>query len=277
MQLADGTLLPVRCKCPNKCEFCGFMGTLEYAQMVLDDATDFQPPRLGLALTTQREHTSPETFQRDVEQVRKYLRRELRGYEGLAHIEYTTGNGRRSGGVRRIHAHELTKTTDESLTDGDRLALEHGVRRIWQKRTGAHRVELAELRSPAGAAHYLTNHHSKRTQLPPAGWTGRRYRPTRGYFSLPAPERRQRAKESLLDKNLARRVRQTLNADPDLVDVDGEQWNEFLAADLQAARAIAAQGVTLVRVQTVPIEFGPDWTPTRWETQVLGPATEIDL
>jgi len=180
-------------------EFCGFMGTLEYAQMVLEDRTDFEPPRFG----------------------------------------------------------------NDSLTDRDRLALEHGVRRIWQARTGAHRVELAELRSSAGAAHYLTNHHSKRSQLPPAGWTGRRYRPTRGYFALPAPERRLRAKEALLHKNLARRVRQTLLADPELVDVDGEQWNELLAADLAQARSIAAQGVTLVRVQEVPVEFGPDGLPTR--------------
>jgi hypothetical protein len=248
------------------------MGTLEYAQMVLEDATDWQPPSLGLTLTTARATTSAETFRRDHEQVRRFLKREVAGYQGLAHIEFTTGQGKRSGGHRRIHAHELVKTS-ERLTEGDVASIQQGAAALWERRTGAHRVELAELRTAAGAAHYLTHHHGKRAQLPPAGWKGRRYRPTRGYFALPAPERRLRAREALLDKNLQRRVKATLLADEALVEVlDGDEWNELLVGDLEQARATAAEGVQLVRVMEVPTAFDDNDLPCAWEVQVLGPA-----
>jgi hypothetical protein len=240
--------------------------------MVLDDAENGQPPRLGMALTTVAAHTEPAKFVRDVEQVRRFLKRELAGYQGLSHIEFTTGKGQRSGGHRRIHSHELVKS-DDRLTAGDLVAVEEGVRRIWEARTGAHRVEVAELRTAAGAAHYLTHHHSKRAQLPPAGWKGRRYRPTRGYFALAAEGRRARARDALLDKNLRRRVKNTLVADG-LSDVDHEVWDELLRADLQKARELTGKGVELVRVMEVPTEFGADDLPIKWELVVAGPANE---
>lgn len=245
------------------------MATLLWATMVLQDARDERPPSFGLTLTTAKVHTPPEELRRAVEMVRRFMRSQLGGFEDLGHIEFTTGEGPRSGGVRRIHVHSLVKVPH----DVEAVALTRGIRRVWERHTGAHRVQLEQLRTAAGAAHYLTHHHAKRAQLPPAGWSGRRYRATRGYFADPAPVRRAQAQAQLLDERLKRRVRATLMADG-LDQVDDETWNELLGADLDRARALASEGSQLVRVQEIPTEFNDDDEPTGWQLQVLGPADE---
>jgi hypothetical protein len=45
-----------------------------------------------------------------------------------------------------------------------------------------------------GVVGYLALHHEKWEQRPPDGWTGRRLRPSKGYFAEPGHKRRARAK-----------------------------------------------------------------------------------
>jgi hypothetical protein len=88
-----------------------------------------------------------------------------------------------------MHSHWLIKC--DPL---DRVAVEAWASRTWQKYHGAWRVELAELRSVGGVVGYLALHHEKMEQAPPPGWTGRRLRPSRGYFAVSGREIRARAR-----------------------------------------------------------------------------------
>ena len=252
------------------------MATVEWATMVLQDAIAGSPPRLGLTLTTAKPTTDPAEFRYAVKEVRALLRRELGRVEDCGHIEFTTGKGKRSGGHRRIHQHSLVKLPDDVPVE-QAQGLEPAIRSTWERLTGAHRVELAELRTPAGAAHYLTHHHAKQVQCPPKGWTGRAYRPTQGYFAAPRAERLAAARAQLLDERLRRRVVANVRAELDAqeVDVDDDQWNALVSSDLQRAQAAAGDGVELVRVQRVPSDFGDDGLPAAWRTEVLGPAMEL--
>jgi hypothetical protein len=197
-----GTLVPVRCGSPNLCSYCAFMSAAIDGMMVLLDALDNSAPTISLTVTTQKAHTEPQDFRRDVEQLFKAIRRRAPEVEYLGRIEFTTGEGKRSGGHRRINQHTLVKGLDPHTA----AVIQDDVVGLWKRRTGAYRVELAQLRSAAGAAHYLTTHHSKATQAPSKGWTGRRLRASRGYFAKPGAERRAEAAAVLRDRRAERRL-----------------------------------------------------------------------
>jgi hypothetical protein len=79
----------------------------------------------------------------------------------------------------------------------------------------------------------------------------------------------------VLDEQVVRMVRANMRLDESLDAAGEEEWSDRLTAELDRARAEAAQGVELVRVQQVPAEFGPDGLPSAWELQVLGPEAEM--
>jgi hypothetical protein len=266
----SGELLPVRCKSPNKCSYCAFLSAAEDGMMVLQDALRGPAPNVSLTVTTVNAHTEPAHFRRDVEQLFRGLRRRCPDAEYLGRIEFTTGKGRNSGGHRRIHQHTLVKGVSV-----DQVAeLEDDLRSIWRSRTGAHRIELAELRSAAGAAHYLTTHHSKASQAPAKGWVGRRLRASRGYFDLPAPQRREEARTALRDRRAERRFFELLD-EQDLSPYDlGPDWDEVLADELERVR-LEAECTRLVYVQRVPTDFGPDGLPITWIDEVAGPVHDV--
>ncbi len=273
-RLADGRLLPVACGSPNLCDFCRFKETCLWSCMVFQDARGPRPPNFGVALTTAKPDTAPAQIRRTVERVGAFMRSELGTFEYCGHVEFTTGLAARSGGHRRWHEHLLCKLPAD-VPAAQAVALQAGISRITERLIGAPRVEVAELRTPAGAAGYLTHHHGKTAQLPPPGWTGRRFRPSRRYFDRPAAERRALAQAHVLDEQVVRMVRANMRLDESLDAAGEEEWSDRLTAELDRARAEAAQGVELVRVQQVPAEFGPDGLPSAWELQVLGPEAEM--
>lgn len=109
-------------------------------------------------------------------------------------IEWTTGKAERSGGYRRLHSHWLVKGLDPRH---DRAEVERWVAAEWKGLTGAWRVQVARLETVGGVVGYLALHHEKMEQAPPAGWTGRRLRPSRGYFAESGRARRDRARHWL--------------------------------------------------------------------------------
>ena len=271
-QLPDGKLVPVRCGSPNKCDFCAYMTAVECGATILLDALEEGPPRVAVTLTTRDPNTPLPKFRRDIEKAVKAIR--LRHPDALyfARVEYTTGKAKRSGGHRRVHSHMLFKGIDPS----DATELERVVRRVWKERTGAHRIEVAQIRSAAGAMHYVTEHFSKAIQRPPRGWTGRTTRYSiprgerRGYFARPLQERREQARELLRDRRAERRLREVLAQ----VDVEpaelGKGWDSMLADAIESAEERGIRG-QLVRVAELPAEFGPDGLPAAWALEVLGP------
>lgn len=241
--LADGRIVPARCGATNRCAYCAYQRVLEDALVVSLDAERHGHPRVGMTLTTLDPHHDLERFRRDVEQVFRLVRRELGaevGYLGM--MEWTTGRGKRSGGHRRAHQHVLLRGCLPSEAE----AIEGAVRALWSARTGASRVELRELRSPVGATAYLIHHHRKRDQAPPAGFRGKRLRPSKNYYGQPIPTLRREATTMLRNK----RLRKIANRMIEWEELDGapeEMIDHELTLALTEARRDAAM-VTFVKL-----------------------------
>jgi hypothetical protein len=194
--------LPVRCG-RRSCPHCDKLAALELARVLWLDSIEDPPAGVLVLTTVDPAHSTNESdaFTRSMEQVVKALRRRWPTLEYLAWIEFTTGRGPRSGGARRIHAHVLLKGISPDV-----LPLAEDVaRRVWLDRMGAHRVTCEPIRTARALAHYLAHHHRKPEQAPPAWWSGKRTRPSRGYFAaaggiaaLRAEARRQLGEERRL-------------------------------------------------------------------------------
>ena len=271
-QDSKGRLFPVRCGASNKCWYCAYLAAVENAVVVRLDA-EVDAPNVGLTLTTVDPHHDLDRFRRDVEQVFRFIRRALGADVGyLGFMEWTTGRGTNSGGHRRVHQHALLKRADAAAA----TALEPDLAELWKSRTGASRVELRELRTPAGAIAYLVHHHHKRDQAPPPAFRGRRLRPSKNYYSRPIVELREEAKMLLRDKRTESAVRRAMDYDLLANALGEDEANALLEQAIDQARAEAADGIGLVRTQRVPETFGPDGLPASWTVEVLGPR-EVDV
>lgn len=262
----DGSLTPVRCGSPNLCLYCSWLTAIENAYVVRIDA-EACCPRIGFTLTTRAAVTPPATFRRDVSETFRALRRQPWASDAryLGQIEFTSGNGSKASGARRIHQHGLLKDVDPARAP-DVAEL---MKRVWLGRTGAHRVEAHELHRPAGAMAYLVNHHQKQAQTPPRGWQGKRLRPSKGYYEQPAPQLRQLARAALADKRLRAAVVKTLGAEECWHDVDADVQADVLGQALDDARDYPSP--VLVKTMDVPNAFGADGLPSAWRTEVVGP------
>jgi len=189
------TYLAFACK-RRTCPVCGPRRARLLARTLVLDAA-IRPPGWCMTLTTADPETASETFRGGMAYVGKRLRRWWE-VEYFAKVEFTTGRGRKAGGQRRMHAHALLK----GLEGADLLNVEEVVRSAWRASTGAYVVEVAELRVPSAALHYLGLHHSKASQLPPASWRGMAERASRGYWSKPVAELREEAKRQLWAESL---------------------------------------------------------------------------
>lgn len=207
-QLPDGSLVPVRCGASNRCWYCARLASIENMVVLQLDARENSAPTAVMTLTTVEVATRNAELRKSIEQVTRALRRLWPALEYCGFVEWTTGKGRHSGGRRRVHVHFLLK----GLPSEELPLAELKVRDVWFARTGAHRVEVRELRVAGGATAYMALHHEKTTQGPPPGWKGKRLRPSRRYFGPPGtiPQLRDQARALLLDKRLRKLAEQTV-------------------------------------------------------------------
>jgi hypothetical protein len=245
----DGTWTPARCGASNRCWYCARLMAIENLVVLKLDARDNCAPTVGMTLTTVEAKTTPKALRAGIEKVTKALRRRWPNVEYCGFVEWTTGLAPGSGGHRRVHVHLLLKFLPVDACE----QAEQIVRRVWKERTGAHRVEVRELRVAGGATAYLANHHGKRAQGPPVGWSGKRLRPSKGYFGAAGQvgKLRERARALLAEERLYRAVEAELEdvfigsglavEDVDLVQLDngdvvgrrtvtvfaGELWDEM--------------------------------------------------
>jgi|SRR5579884_888948 len=179
-RLASGLLVPVPCG-QIRCEHCSRFHGLVALEMVRSTSERMGNPEVAVTLTSvDPDRDVSRMWSRDTEQVLRALRRRWPLTEYLAFMEWTTGQGTRSGGRRRPHSHLLVRGVPREAA----AVAEELVRDVWASRTGANRVEVAPLRAAENGVAYLALHHLKGGQAPPEGWTGRRLR-----ASVPCPER----------------------------------------------------------------------------------------
>jgi hypothetical protein len=262
-QLPSGELLPVRCGRSNSCPACAWLASVENVSVVAIDAREGDRPTVGMTLTTRSADFDMARYRRAVSEIFRWLRREF-GSE-LAYLlvmEWSTGSG---GHGRLPHGHLLVKRLPSDVDLSPGCALWRELKHRWELQTGAWRVELRELKTPAGAIAYMVGHHHKSEQAPPAGWSGKRFRPSRNYFDEPVRSLRERVRH---DRAVQKRTQWLLGelaergVDPD--QLDDEMW---------AQQSKPGPAPRLVQVQSVPSSFGVDGLPAAWTVEVVGVVT----
>lgn len=195
--------------------------------MVFEDAL-VEQPGYSLTLTTAAPVWDAARYREAKHQTMRALRSEFGRVEALEFIEQTTGKAPRSEGHRRGHGHNLLK----GIPAGHVLDLERIVAPVWARVMGATQTNVSELRSAGGAVAYLTLNlaleKGKASQAPtdlPKGT--RTLRATRGYWSLPVEDLRQRAREH----HAMRRLRHALVGQ--LADDDGRVDGTLLELALE--------------------------------------------
>ncbi len=194
----------------RSCPYCGRLKDYELLQCLLIDARE-ELPGVVVTLTTvdpYRERDAPQlsrTYREGSKQLWRALRSEFGSARYFGSIEFTTGQAATSRGERRMHGHYLVKDLDPKDCDRAReLAVP-----IWERITGAWRVQVAPLGSAGGIVGYLALHHRKREQLPPASWRGMTARASQrpSYWHRPIAEIREQARREQAERRQAWKLR----------------------------------------------------------------------
>ena len=176
-------------------------------QMLIEDALGGSPPTILMVLTSRLATVDMAVFYVARAKVVRAIRRRWPQAEYDIELEYSTGYGPRSGGLRRPHLNYLWKGIPANCSE---LAGEISAR-VWCQHVDAlpEHQYCAPIRTPAAALKYLTSHFTKTSQRAPANFRGHRSLSSRGYFAQGVAVARRQAKEALA----ARRVRNALIAE----------------------------------------------------------------
>jgi hypothetical protein len=167
-------------------------------------------PGLWFLLTTRETWTDGDRFRRAFDHVFRAVRRRWPDAEYAALLEFTTGYGPRSGGKRRPHWNVFLY----GVPVDERRELWHVVTRVWCERVdaAAHQQRVyrvaADKGGMRGLSRYVGLHFQKESQAPPAGWSGQRFRASRGFFVRSRQELRQEARKRLTIKRRIWRLQQ---------------------------------------------------------------------
>nr|CRY96441.1 hypothetical protein [uncultured prokaryote] len=215
--MQTGQTFPGRCKAINQCDYCAKLAAVENTELLTLDALLGVAPALYALLTTRTATLDLSGFYAARRKVQKALKRRWPAAEFAYLLEFTTGRGVRSGGLRRPHWNVLVK----GIPVGDRLAALEIIRRVWCDHVDAlpAHQDLQEIRSVGGLMRYIAMHFQKQSQAPPDGFKGHRFTASRGYLWLPTAEAREAARASLARKRMRHRVEQQCpDLDPAEVD-----------------------------------------------------------
>jgi hypothetical protein len=224
LRSSQGELVLGRCRATNLCGYCAMQAAHENARMLALDAMEGDPPALVAIVGTRTPTEDPKPFYEGRRLVMRALRRRWPACEYASQAEFTTGKGRRSGGLRRPHWNLMLKGIPAADVDQARDV----VRRVWCEHVDAEPAYqyVEALQSTAAFMTYVAMHFQKQSQAPPAGWSGQRFNASRGYFTgRTRAEAREAARESLtLDRESFKARRRGL---------EGEQLHAAVSRALQ--------------------------------------------
>ncbi len=214
-----GEMVRGRCRASNACAYCAKLFAVETAEMLALDAMDGDAPRVWAVLTTRTATLDVSAFYHARKLVQRAVRRRWPAAEFAWVIEWTTGYGARSGGLRRPHWNVLVKGVDTADVD----QLREVIARVWCQHVDA--VADAQytgaVSEVGGLMRYLALHFLKESQQPPAGWHGHRFTATRGYFATTRPEARRNARRALQVKRELWKLGEDIPADVALESAEG--------------------------------------------------------
>lgn len=203
---ASGEVRRGRCKATNLCEYCAKLAAIENTELLTLDALYGVAPTVYGLLTTRTPTKDMSGFYEARRQIFRAWRRRWPAVEVAWLLEFTTGRGIRSGGLRRPHWNATIKGVPLDQLDQARDVM----REVWCRHVDAlpEHQDLQPIRSAGGLMRYIAMHFQKQSQAPPEGFKGSRFTYTRGYLWLPAPQAREAARESLRRKRVAWSVEQ---------------------------------------------------------------------
>jgi hypothetical protein len=192
LRSSRGELVRGRCKAANQCAYCATLAAVENAELLALDGVYGRAPRWWAVLTTQRTERRQEAYRSWWEVAKRGVR-----CPTARLLEFTTGYGPRSGGLRRPHWNVLVKG-DESQA---RALLD-----AWRAVSGSTQGYVGSIHDAGGLLKYLALHFQKESQRPPDGWKGQRLTISAGYLWTSTAEARAAARESLRFKRELRRA-----------------------------------------------------------------------
>jgi hypothetical protein len=227
--------------------------------MVVLDALNGDAPQVIAILGTRTATLDMAAFARGREYVVRAVRRRWPKAEYAYEVEFTTGYGPRSGGLRRPHWNWFWKGIPRSEVEEARDVIS----RTWCAHVDAlpEAQYVEEIDNAVGLSKYVTEHFMKASQRPPAGFTGQRFCASRGYFGegVSVQTARKRARESLRSKR--------------------ELWKALQAGfDAHDAELVAHQALELAAetVWVLATKTGARLSPTQYDPRrmVLCPTAE---
>jgi hypothetical protein len=268
LQNADtGALVPGRCRATNLCAYCARLTAVENAEVLAIDAMETGGPSVWAVLSTRTATQETARFYGSRRKLLTALRRRWPSIEVAAQVEFTTGYGTRSEGLRRPHWNLLIKGVDVGAIDQVRDV----VTSIWCAREDAEPAGqfVGSIYAEGGLMRYLALHFNKQSQQPPEGWRGHRFLKSRGYFARPLPQLREDARRQLR----FRRELWRLTTNEELADLPADVLDDAAAIALERREA---QTWGLVRLVDLPSEFSDDGLPTAWEPTIVAAGTRAD-
>jgi hypothetical protein len=244
LRASDGSYVRGRCRATNLCAYCAKLAAVETSEVLAIDAMTHSSPALWAVLTTRTASVDPSDFYAARWKLQRALKRRWPDVQYAALVEFTTGYGKRSGGVRRPHWNLLLKgipMEDEDLVHAVITKVWCG--RVDAKPAGQYVGTIAEA---GGLMRYLSLHFQKESQAPPKGWRGHRFICSRGYFSESIAAVRERAREQLRFRREVHALQRQLERDlPGILFMADEvdQWA------MQAHERKRALSWDLVRVR----------------------------
>lgn len=219
---SNGELVWGRCNSANKCQYCGKLKAIENTTLLGLDAVEGFAPTLFGVLTQPSPAPEQKRYYKSRALVRAALKADWPEVEIAWLLEFTTGEGRSSQGLRRPHWNMLIKGVPTSDLEHARAAING----VWCQRESASEDAqyLEPIEDVEAAIRYIAAHFQKESQRPPAGWTGHRFTATRGYLWQRTPDAREAAKLQLAYERSLWRLREVMpEADDELLRDQAEQ------------------------------------------------------
>jgi hypothetical protein len=175
-----------------------------------------------IVLTTRSTDPDPASFYDSRRQLWRAVRRRWPQAEYAGLVEFTTGYGRLSEGLRRPHWNLLVK----GIAPADLDELRALVVEVWCRREDAEPWAqfVGHVNEVGGLLRYVALHFLKESQAPPRGWRGHRFVHSRGYFQARTAELRTQARRSLRLKRLIWRGLDVETAELELALAESITW-----------------------------------------------------
>lgn len=199
LRSSDGRYVVGRCRAANLCPYCARLASVVAAEMLALDALNGDAPTTLMVLTTRTAAVEQASFEYARKRLTAELRRCFGRVEYASLLEWTTGYGPRSGGLRRPHWNWMLK----GIAESDYGQVRELIADVWCELVDAEPgpQHVGPIYEAGGLTRYLAMHFLKESQAPPAGFRGQRFNCTRGYFGeLTRAQARRAAEDSLRSK-----------------------------------------------------------------------------